>query len=442
MNFQPPPASALWAHADGAIGSFFLEQYAGNLPVNESTRVRCLGELSAESRQRVLAQAKAHWSHPSLTHYAIHSLQHFEQRLPFYQVALEHRFGVGAWQVLQGIRQAVMMVQKAGSTPPQVVVLAGVDSVPPEFLEALIQPLLDRLRVNMDAFDVSRPNSALAAWLDSLPELIGEQVFSTPQARADAAKQDAMTTLRKAVLGILCDLLPKSVCYSDVFYPVSVDGQTRYAPITGLISWQDHLIVVDTDGESESVLAATADFDSYLHHLEWLRSRPMPCLDFRRYFESASSVALYTPAAEHRYEQRIRLSSRQFSRVLHLSVTLDDVLALIRRLQPASQPDQYRSLSVSLHELMTYQDVLTQPATLLWFLRQRTHALSNPHLGWLAELDHLNLNHHLHDYADALDTVCRIQGLVSLVGQSGFAEGWVQGLRDRWAEMARPLAKK
>jgi hypothetical protein len=410
MNLPAPVSAALAddLQTNPPIGPFFKAHY----PQLEVRSLTCGAPDSATATlQRLQAQAALHWREPTLTHYALHELKLLPQRLHTFDVGLRRRFQVDVHKLQRPIRQiteAALRARSAQELDPY-----SRSDVPPELLQILIQPLLSQ---PPSAFEPYAPNNAATAWLAGLPQLLCRQLYATPQAHIEALEESITHTLKAATLQLFAELLSESKQWGTVCYPWPDEkGSTVWHSVDALITWRDELIIVDSELDAEHRLAAAANFTEYVAVLQRVLHHARPCLHFRRYLESAPAVLLYQREGAQRYSECARLKRTDFQRITHCAVSLNDMLAVALRLQSALVPRaEYTPLwVVSLHELAAHHVLLEETPLVFLYLRHRLHALRNPHLHYVSELDHIGMHHKDLAYAAALDTLSEIRAIVN-----------------------------
>lgn len=413
----PDSAAATDLQDKPAIGPFFQHYYDRHLKIDaEGWRSWSLADLPAQIRdqlspttmQRLWAQTRAHWHRPAITHYAVNELRLLEDRLRRYELGLRAQLGIDSKHLLRTVKQvltcAMGLEGVTDAAPGNLLDLTRIDFASSQ-LEFLARALRKELNSQTAPLNFQGLNRATTTWLASLPQLLRQQIYQSSAAptRRAAMHADLAGVLSSLPMRVLSKMVPQGSYNDAVCFPVLEPLHGCWQIIYGAVEWDGRLIIVDADFEADYAFMGCETFENYLACLLAVLTRPMPCTQFRRYLDSAPEVSLYR-SENNNYQECSRLRRGDYQQIIYLAVSMNDMLAQMRRLQSClSRSESHPVMSLSIHELMCYQERLREPRALLYFLEERMRALSNPHLGWLSELDHLCIQQSNSRYADLLN---------------------------------------
>lgn len=215
---------------------------------------------------------------------------------------------------------------------------------------------------------------------------------------AETWKERQQEQSERLPLDILSTLLggAKSLC--SVFYqwPPTNATDKNWCETDGLIAYDDHLIVVESKAGSFSYTSPADDFESHLKSLNALVEKPSAqARRFLEYLGSAQEVPIFSRKSDGTFQEACKLRRKDFRVVTCCGVTLDSFAYL------ASRAENLKALgvdlkgvpfwSISIGDLMVYQDIFSSPTTFAHFLEQRQLAIANPQFVTTDEMDHLGM---------------------------------------------------
>jgi SEC-C motif len=199
-------------------------------------------------------------------------------------------------------------------------------------------------------------------------------------------------------------LLPGAKAYTQVFYIGQTDaGTADWCETDGLLSYDDHLLVIEARGGAFTYTPPATDFPAYVASLKNLVLKPATQgKRFVDYLRSAEVVPLFNK--EHKQIGELR--RKDFRQITICPVTLDpftEMAAQVQHLRKIGVDVGSEPIwAVSLDDLRVYADVFENPLVFLHYVEQRMQAFRSNVIQSDDELDHLGLylkHNHFSTYA-------------------------------------------
>lgn len=202
-------------------------------------------------------------------------------------------------------------------------------------------------------------------------------------------------------------ILSGSLVIKGAYYKFSEDGKaSRWFEVDGLITFDDHLFIVEVKSGSFTYTSPTTDAEAHINSLKNLVAKPAEQGSrFLSYLRSTSEVPLF----DDKKSEIGRLRHSDYRVVTVCAVTLDPFTEI------AAQSQKLLSIgvavgaepvwSMSIDDIRVYADIFENPFEFLHFVEQRNRALGSTLLELDDELDHLGLylkHNHYEQHAQEL----------------------------------------
>lgn len=177
-----------------------------------------------------------------------------------------------------------------------------------------------------------------------------------------------------------------------VFYRAQVGPRTEWCEADGVLTYDDHLFVVEVRAGAFTYTPPSTDFPAYIESLRNLVLKPASQgRRFREYLSSAEAVPIF----DHEHQQVGSLRKGDYRHITICAVTIDpftEMAAQVQHLRKigvdvGSEP----VWSLSVDDLRAYADVFENPLTFLHFVEQRMEAFRSDVIQSDDEFDHLGL---------------------------------------------------
>jgi hypothetical protein len=189
-------------------------------------------------------------------------------------------------------------------------------------------------------------------------------------------------------------LLPGAQMYHPVYYrwKKSKDGAEEWCEADALVSYEDHLFIIEVKAGAFTYTPPTTDFPAYVDSLKNLIHKPAEQgKRFLEYLRSDDEVLLYDKG----HKEIGKLSSKGFEHTTICAVTLDpftEIAAQVQHLKKLGIDVGTDPVwSISIDDLRVYTEVFDNPLTFLHFVEQRMRAFCSELIRTDDELDHLGL---------------------------------------------------
>lgn len=208
----------------------------------------------------------------------------------------------------------------------------------------------------------------------------------------------------------LSRLLPGAKVIRSVYYRVQTEnGQREWCECDGIVTFDDHLFIVEAKAGAFSPASPTTDFESHRASLKQLAQRPVEQgLRFLTYIRSAEQVDIFDE--DHRVIGRLQESEWRCINVC--AVTVDqftEFAARGRHLEPVGvRIGEEASWILSIDDLRVYADLFENPVSFLHFVENRMRAARSRRFYLDDELDHLGLYLAMNDYSQLDEEVTRL----------------------------------
>ena len=208
----------------------------------------------------------------------------------------------------------------------------------------------------------------------------------------------------------LRQLLPGAKTWSAVHYkaPAGRDGKSQWCETDGVLTFDDHLFVLECRAGAFTYTDPMTDFPAYVASLENLVKKPATQGQrFLDYLRSASSVELFDEL--HKPVGTLRASD--FRCVTVCAVTLDSFTELAARAQHLGSIGLDFGgapiWSLSLDDLRCFSDIFDDPIVFLHFVEQRRRSFESRIVELGDELGHVALYLKEGRYVDAMESRAR-----------------------------------
>jgi hypothetical protein len=188
--------------------------------------------------------------------------------------------------------------------------------------------------------------------------------------------------------------------YGQIYYPNGPKKSDGWSELDGLISFDDHLFVIEVKGGSYTYTSPADDFDAHISSLKALLESPArQASRFLRHLESSPEVSLFDISRNEM--GRIRRSDYRHITILAVSVDpFTEFAAQARHLTGLGLTGVESPIwSLSIDDLRVFSQVFDTPIEFLHFVEQRMLAHKSNELRLDDELDHLGMYLEHNNYA-------------------------------------------
>lgn len=183
-------------------------------------------------------------------------------------------------------------------------------------------------------------------------------------------------------------ILPNSTIYSNNYYPKRTSLKNMVENDL-LVLYYDVLLIIEVKAGSFVNTPPITDFDAHIESYKSLIE--CPNRQCQRTLEYLCSDKIMTIYSKDRLP-KAKIDMSKFSDVFMLSVTVDNINEFAARAEKLSFLSTNRNIiSISVDDLMVYRTYFESPLIFLHFLKQRTHATTEPKIALNDELDHLGM---------------------------------------------------
>ncbi|OBU35439.1 MULTISPECIES: SEC-C metal-binding domain-containing protein [Photobacterium] len=189
-------------------------------------------------------------------------------------------------------------------------------------------------------------------------------------------------------------LISGSQEYRSVYYRSGVGkkGRMEWCEADGLVSYDDHLFVIEVKAGAFTYTSPANDLPAYVKSIKGLVLNPsQQAQRFVDYLFSAPSVSIF----DENHKEIGVLSYSDYRKITILPVTLDsftEIAAQIQHLKSVGiDMGKTPTWSISIDDLRVYSDVFNNPLIFLHFLEQRMNSFLSEVIQSDDELDHLGM---------------------------------------------------
>jgi len=182
--------------------------------------------------------------------------------------------------------------------------------------------------------------------------------------------------------------------YRSVYYRAGVGkkGRMEWCEADGLVSYDDHLFVIEVKAGAFTYTSPANDLPAYVKSIKGLVLNPsQQAQRFVDYLLSESSVSIF----DENHKEIGVLSHSDYRKITILPVTLDsftEIAAQIQHLKSIGiELGKTPTWSISIDDLRVYSDVFNNPLIFLHFLEQRMNSFQSEVIQSDDELDHLGM---------------------------------------------------
>lgn len=191
------------------------------------------------------------------------------------------------------------------------------------------------------------------------------------------------------VANIFSRLLPGSACYaSNYFSPTN--KKRNLAENDLIVCYHDSLIIVEIKAGSFTYAPPLTDWAKHIRDYKSLIEKAdHQC---SRLYEYLTKHEQKAPLFDARGIVKAEIDMSVVTDVFEISVTIDDINAFASKAERLSFLNlKSGAISLSINDLLVYEDYFDSPFEFLHFLRQRRNASRNKKLAFNDELDHLGM---------------------------------------------------
>lgn len=191
------------------------------------------------------------------------------------------------------------------------------------------------------------------------------------------------------VTRLFSNLLPGCICYTSNYYPrEGKKGQLSENDL--IIQFHDILIIVEVKAGSFTFAPPITDWEKHVRDYKALIEKAdHQCARTRKYLSEAANVAILLDSQGH---EKAQIDMSIVSDIFEISITIDDINTFASKAERLSFLSlQSGAISISINDLMVYEDYFDNPFQFMHFLKQRRCASRNSQLVFNDELDHLGM---------------------------------------------------
>lgn len=208
------------------------------------------------------------------------------------------------------------------------------------------------------------------------------------------------------VANIFKNLLPGCICHQSNYF--FLNGKKKNLIENDIIvCFKDVLLIIEIKAGAFTYAPPITDWDKYVRDFRNLIEKPdHQCAATREYlanFEDCASIfdSIGCKKAE--------IDMTTVTDIFEISVTIDDINAFSSKAERLKFLNlKSGAISISINDLMVYEDYFDNPFVFLHFLKQRRRASRNKSLAFNDELDHLGMyiERNLYSLVDTDDKEC------------------------------------
>jgi len=229
---------------------------------------------------------------------------------------------------------------------------------------------------------------------DNIYRVIQRIILKKKPEYATSWKDKQQEVSERVPIELFRKLLPDVQVFKSVHYPwhTGSAGDKNWCEADAILSYEDHLVIVEVRGGAFTHTSPTTDFNAYFESLKNLIIKPAEQgKRFLSYLESANLVKLY----DKKHTEVGTISRSKFEQITICAVTLDPFTEI------ASRTQHFKKLgidlgphpiwSISIDDLRVYAEIFDNPLVFLHFIEERSRASKLDIVQTEDELDHLGL---------------------------------------------------
>ncbi|WP_270356023.1 SEC-C domain-containing protein [Adlercreutzia equolifaciens] len=193
----------------------------------------------------------------------------------------------------------------------------------------------------------------------------------------------------KFVAEIFSNLLPGCTCYaSNYFSPTNKKGSLVENDL--IVRYHDSIIIVEVKAGSFTYAPPLTDWNNHVRDYKSLIEKAdHQCSRVHEYLCKHEQKA---PLLDARGITKAEIDMSAITDIFEISVTIDDINAFASKAERLNFLNlKSGAISISINDLMVYEDYFDNPFEFLHFLSQRRNASRNKRLAFNDELDHLGM---------------------------------------------------
>ena len=191
------------------------------------------------------------------------------------------------------------------------------------------------------------------------------------------------------VSNIFSNLMPNCACHTSNYYS-SIGKRGHLSENDLLICFSDAIIIVEIKAGSFTYAPPITDWDKHVRDYKSLIEKAdHQCAKIRKYLNGFENEA---PLYDSHGVEKTRINMSKVTDIFEITVTIDDINAFASKAERLNFLNlESGAISISINDLMVYDDYFESPYAFLHFLKQRRQASRNRKLAFNDELDHLGM---------------------------------------------------
>lgn len=231
------------------------------------------------------------------------------------------------------------------------------------------------------------------------------------------------------VSGILSSLLPGCKVYTNNYYSeTDKKGNLRENDI--IVRFYDVLLIVEVKAGSVTYAPPITDWEAHVRNYKQLiENSDRQCAKTRGYLSCFEGDALLLDA---KGKVKATIDMTRITDIFELTVTIDDINHFAAKAERLSFLNlESGAISISINDLMVYEDYFDSPFIFLHFLRERRRASRIKRAIYNDELDHLGMYIQDNCYTIALDEYKSSDSVFVMDQRFDLNEYYCQGQRNQ-----------
>lgn len=237
------------------------------------------------------------------------------------------------------------------------------------------------------------------------------------------------------VAEIFSSLLPGCIVYTSNYYsPSGKKGNLRENDI--IIRFNDVLLIVEVKAGSLTYAPPITDWQAHVqNYKELIEKADHQCAKTHEYLSVYEDEA---PLLDAKGNIKAMINMAEITDIFELSVTIDDMNYFASKVERLSFLRlESGAISISVNDLMVYEDYFDDPFIFLHFLSERRKASRNKKAAFNDELDHLGMYIENNCYTILLDEEESCSSIFVMDHRSELNEYYCQGKQDN-LEIPKP----
>lgn len=199
------------------------------------------------------------------------------------------------------------------------------------------------------------------------------------------------------VENLLKKMLPGCNTYTENYYPIN-NSKKNFRENDLILIYDNTLIVVEVKAGGFSYASPIADFESHIEsYKKLIEEADDQCNGTINYLRTEDSPVLYN----QKHEPKGTIDMTKINFIYMISVTIDNINSFAAKAEKLCFLNlKCNAISLSVDDLMVYQEYFNSPLIFLHFLKHRSLATLNKKISLNDELDHLGLyiNHNYYTF--------------------------------------------